>query len=105
MTNFIWLLFAHYIGDIALQTESMGKFKKISWVGMVNHCMIWTAISCIALEYLGLFDLWKVVFLFAGHYAMDSWKIKQPADKEHMWCIYLDQSWHLTQLLIVFLIK
>jgi len=102
--NIIWLIFAHYIGDVALQSTGMSKFKKISWVGMVNHCMVWTGLVCVALQYLGILSLWKVLFLFFGHYLMDSWKKKQPADKEHMWCIYVDQSWHIIQLFVVFLI-
>ncbi len=98
---FIWLLFAHFIGDVALQTDSMSKFKQISWVGMVNHCMVWTAMICIVLQYIGIITWWRIAFLFIGHYLMDSWKKKQPADKEHMWCLYLDQGWHIVQLFIV----
>ncbi len=105
MINFIWLLFAHFVGDIALQSSWQADNKGKYWYVMLSHCMIWTAMACIALQYLGLLSLWKVVFLFVGHYAMDNWKVKKPKTPENWKYIYPDQAWHLIQLLIVFLIK
>lgn len=100
--EFIWLLFAHYIGDIALQSSWQADNKGKYWYIMFSHCMIWTACVSVVLEYLGLFALWKVLFLLLGHYACDSIKASQPKTKENWWMIYPDQLFHLIQLLIVF---
>lgn len=101
--NFIWLLFAHYIGDIALQSDWQAKNKGKLWYVMFSHCMIWTGIVCVALQYLGIFAPWKVLFLLLGHWICDKWKCQQSP----VWSpyIYYDQAWHIIQLLIVFLIK
>jgi len=67
--------------------------------------MIWTACICIALQYLGIYALWKAIFLFSGHYLCDSWKSSKPKTPENWHLIYYDQAFHLIQLLIVFLVK
>lgn len=100
--EFIWLIFAHFVGDVALQSrfqmENKGKF----WYWMLAHCIIWAAMICIALEYLGLLELWKVLFLVGGHYICDTWKSRQPKTMGHWWKIYPDQAWHLIQCAIVY---
>lgn len=105
MVNFIWLVFAHYIGDIALQSQWQADNKGKHWYFMLCHCMVWTAVICVALQYLGLFELWKVLFLVLGHAAMDEWKSHQPKTPENFWKIYPDQGWHLVQILIVYLVR
>lgn len=101
MDKFIWIIFAHFIGDIALQSDWQAKNKGVLWYVMLSHCMIWTACISIALQYLGLFALWKVAFLFFGHWICDKWKTTKIS-----WnYIYPDQLWHLTQCLVVFLCK
>jgi hypothetical protein len=123
MTSIIWLIFSHYIGDIALQSSWQAENKSKYWYVMLSHCMIWTACVCIALQYLGLFEYWKVLFLVVGHGLMDEWKCHQPHERElkvpdyapinqyntfhivkksNWWMIYPDQAWHFIQLLIVY---
>lgn len=101
--TFIWLVFAHFIGDMALQSSWQADNKVKYWYVMLSHCIIWTAFICLALEYLGLLELWKVVFLVVGHYLMDSWKARQPKTPANWWKIYLDQAWHLIQCGIVYI--
>ena len=100
----IWLLFAHFIGDIALQAPWQAENKGRYWYVMLSHCVIWTACVSVALEYLGLFSLTKVAFLIAGHWLMDLWKSKQPKTPETWWMIYPDQFVHFVQLVIVYLV-
>lgn len=100
--NFIWLIFAHFIGDIALQSSWQADNKRKYWYVMMSHAMIWTGIICIALEYLGLFDYWKVAFLLAGHIGMDEWKCRQPKTEKTWWYIYPDQLFHMAQLVLVY---
>jgi hypothetical protein len=105
MDAFIWTIFAHYIGDIALQSDFQAQNKGRLWYIMLSHCMIWAACVCISLEYLGLMAWWKPAFLVFGHWAMDAWKCKKPKTPEAWKYIYPDQIWHLIQCLIVFVVR
>lgn len=100
--NIIWLLFAHYIGDIALQSDWQAQNKGKYWYVMLSHCMIWAACISIALKYCGLLELWHVPFLVFGHAVSDTWKSRQPKTPDQWWKIYPDQLYHLVQLLIVY---
>ena len=100
----IWLIFAHFLGDIALQSDWQAKNKSEHWYVMLSHCMIWTGCVCIALQFLGIFALWKALFLLIGHWISDSIKSKQPKENDTWWMIYPDQAWHLIQCFIVWII-
>ncbi|MGI5828479.1 MAG: DUF3307 domain-containing protein [Patescibacteria group bacterium] len=102
ITNFIWLLFAHYFGDIAFQSSWQADNKGKYWYVMLSHCMIWAGSISIALQFLGIFSISKALGLFLGHYIMDSWKARQPKTPENWWMIYPDQAFHIFQLFIVF---
>ena len=105
MEGLVWLVFAHFVGDYALQSEWMANNKARYWVVMLSHCIIWTAMISVALQFLGLFALWKVIFLIIGHGVMDEWKAHQPKRPDTWWQIYPDQAWHLCQLLVVFFLR
>jgi len=103
--DIIFLLTAHAIADYGIQSawvaEHKGKFLYI----MLVHCMIWTGLVCIALQYIGILALWKFLFLFIGHFLMDNFKwkfIKNPGENKK-WT-YIDQGWHMIQLAIVLFI-
>jgi hypothetical protein len=100
--NIIWLLFAHFIGDIALQSDWQAQNKGTKWYVMFSHCMIWTACICMALQFLGLYAAWKALFLVAGHWACDKWKTTKPRTPEAWIYIYPDQAWHFMQCVIVY---
>ena len=102
MNNFFWLIFAHFIGDVAFQKYWQSENKGKLWFVMLSHTFIWTGCICIALEYLGLFAMWKVVFLIAGHWVMDKWKGTKPRTPESWKYIYPDQAWHFIQCWIVY---
>jgi hypothetical protein len=101
--NFIWLVFAHYIGDFALQSDWLAQNKGKYWYVMFSHCMIWTACISAALYVFSSLSVWEVCFLVIGHVVSDTWKSRQPKTPEHWWKIYPDQVWHLCQCLIVYL--
>ena len=102
----IWLLFAHFIGDWAIQPEWIATNKGKYWFVMLSHCIIWTACVCIGLEYIGCYALWKVLFLISGHYLVDLWKCKlyekipfcQQKTYKHL---YIDQLIHIIQVIFV----
>lgn len=98
--NFIWLVFAHYIGDYAFQSSWMAENKGKDWYVMLSHCMIWTACISMALQFSGVFILWKVGFLAIGHAVCDILKCTSP---ERKWLIYPDQMFHFLQCLFVYI--
>lgn len=100
MKEFIFLLFAHHIGDIALQSEWIAINKSKYWFVMLWHSFIWTACICIVLEYFGVFTISKAVYLLVVHYAIDSWKCKY-SKKLDEWHLLVDQLLHLIQLIMV----
>jgi len=102
--NIVWLLFGHYIGDIALQSDWVATNKGKYWYVLLSHCMIWSACICIGLQFLGIYALWKFFLLFIGHFIMDSWKSRQPKTPENWWKIYPDQAFHIIQIIIVFMV-
>ena len=102
LNNFIWLYFAHFIGDIALQQEWQANNKGKYWYVMLSHSSIWAACISIALLIMGKFALWKALFLIIGHFAIDTIKAKQPKTPDTWWMIYPDQFAHFCQLLIVY---
>ena len=100
--SFIWLVFAHFLGDIALQSSWQADNKGRYWYVLLSHCIIWTATVSVALVYVGRFSEWNVPFLIIGHGIADFWKARQPKDDAHWRLIYPDQAWHFAQLAIVF---
>lgn len=101
MSNMVWLLFSHFIGDWALQSQFVAMGKGREWIIMLSHCMIWTACVSIGLQFLGIYALWKVLFLLVGHWVVDLWKTKKKTWSPY---IYIDQGWHIFQLLVVYLL-
>ena len=100
----IWLIFAHFIGDFALQKEWVALNKGKYWYLMIAHCMIWTACICVALMFYFNEVTWiQILFLFSIHYSVDKWKCWATKDFP-TWHFYIDQAIHLCQCLIVFAI-
>lgn len=95
----IFVIFGHFIGDFALQSEWIAKNKGLYWYVLLAHGMIWTGVISGILLFFGIFTLWKPVFLLIGHISMDKWKASKPP--ETWWYIYPDQLWHIIQCLIV----
>lgn len=104
LTLMFWLIVAHFIGDIALQSSWVANLKGDRWYIMLCHCVIWTGVCCIPLSIFGTFIWWKPVALFVGHFLCDSWKARKPKDDAHWHLIYWDQAFHGLQLLLVALL-
>jgi hypothetical protein len=98
----IWLIFAHFVGDIALQSDWQAQNKGRLWYVMFSHCMIWTACISISLQFTGHFSLWKVFFLVIFHGLMDEWKCRKPKTPESWKFIYPDQCFHILQCVFVY---
>lgn len=96
-----WLFIAHFIFDAALQPDWMLKAKKDNWYVMLEHCAIWAGGISAVLAYFGMFEWWKVVFLFIGHFIVDTWKIKSAPHALDMNYLLWDQILHFFQLFLV----
>ena len=97
----IWLIFAHFFGDFAFQSDIMSIEKGRRWYVLGSHAMIWTACISIALAFQFNFAYWKAIFLFLGHFTIDMAKTRLPKEQRMGWGMYLDQFLHLCQLFIV----
>ena len=114
---FFILLFVHLLFDFCLQTDFMSKYKgKLPFV-MTVHVFLWTMALIMTLFYLiGDFSEWIAIFLFAGHYFSDWYKIRR-IEKENLkdesnpdvlsrlkLLFHIDQVWHIIQVLIVVIV-
>ena len=96
----LWIVFAHFMGDYALQSSWIARNKAKFWYIMLAHGAIWTACICAGLQYLGILTWYKIPFLLIGHMAMDTLKHENAKKGDAAWT-YIDQSWHLLQCLVV----
>ena len=97
----IFLIFGHFIGDIALQTQWQAENKGKYWYVLFSHGMIWTGVISSILLYFGAFHIWKALFLVVGHCICDKWKSNKPKTPEAWKYIYPDQAWHIIQCIVV----
>lgn len=105
LTNFTWLIFAHAIGDMALQTDYIGKHKGESPMVMLAHCIIWTGCISIGLKYINRYKPWRVFFLIIGHFIIDkisSFYLNYDYSVSEQMINLFDQMAHLGQLIIVY---
>lgn len=102
MTAFFWVVVAHFIADWGLQNPWVADNKGKYWMVMVGHCMVWMGVVCIALQWQGMFNIYKAMFLFAGHFLFDKLKCEiAEAMPGIWWPVYPDQVWHIIQCYIV----
>ena len=99
-----WLVFAHMIGDMVLQTSFIAQQKGKRFYLMFCHIISYLGAIGITLHIFNIFSWYGMLWIGIGHLAMDSWKSRQPKDDKHFWCIYVDQGWHFLQLLILVIV-
>lgn len=114
MINLLWVIFAHFLADWSLQDDFVANNKGRYWIIMLAHCMVWTGVISIVLASLDILTLWKLPFLFFGHWFMDKMKVdnikvvcsaSKEVEKHNLNWLYVDQAWHIVQCCIVFFIK
>ena len=109
MKLIIFLLFAHFIGDVFLRTKFIDYYKHRSVIVLLFHCFIWAGCISIVLEYFDIFTLGKFVFLISWHFAIDAWKSNYDPKIEWSdgnkvnfnWHKVIDQFVHFLQLICV----
>ena len=90
----------HCLADFPLQGEWLAKEKGKEPLFMLAHCIIWTGMISLGLHLMGMLAMWKIGFLFFGHFGADTFKCERP--KTRFW-MYLDQLFHMFQLVVVLL--
>lgn len=102
MINFIILYFLNLVLDYPLQDEFCKKYKCENNYVLFVHCAIWALGIYIALHFLGLAAIWKLIMLLVGHYAIDYWKYRGLYKKymKDFTSYYIDQSLHFIQILL-----
>lgn len=98
----LFLYFLNLVGDYPLQGEFLANMKgKYNYLLFV-HCAIWTGTVCVGLYLIGSLSAWKIIFLLAGHIAIDFWKARKK-DKTNALTrdLWIDQFLHFLQILIV----
>lgn len=103
LNELYWLITAHVIGDFALQQPWMIKQKMKDPYTLIAHCLIWTGCISLVLVVFGNLAIWKVCFLFLGHFICDFLKHKGYHNFPFHLKNSIDQGFHLIQLLIVLL--
>ena len=118
MFTFIILYFLNLVLDYPLQGTFLAEYKcKNNYILLVKsscldikkrlkfwlvHCAIWALGIYIALYFLGLATVWKLVMLLVGHYLIDYWKCRGLYKKymKDFTAYYIDQSLHIVQVLL-----
>ena len=98
----IWfMIVAHCIGDMCLQSSFIAHNKHRIFGLMFFHALTVTGIITIPMFLFDSLTLHAVIILLVSHIIIDTWKSRQPRDDEHFWCNYVDQFFHLVFILIV----
>jgi len=102
INNLLVLITCHMFGDYVFQNDFIAKFKSTNEFIMFVHAWLWASTISMGLMYIGMFEVWKFIFLLIIHHCIDGIKCaqidKSKALTKHL---YIDQLAHLGQLLIV----
>ena len=66
-----WLIAAHFIGDWGLQNRWMAENKSKYWEILLAHCLVYTGIISIALEYIGKCSIENILIILISHLMID----------------------------------
>jgi hypothetical protein len=102
LSNIWWILSAHFIGDWALQNRWMADNKGKYWEILFAHCFIYTASLTIAFQYLNLFSLKFIPFIFISHFLIDKFScyLYSKSKKEAMrYVLWIDHLCHFFVIL------
>lgn len=93
----------HFFTEYILQKTRLGIYKRRSSWGLILHASFWALAMCPGLYLLGLFALWKALFLLATHAIIDFVKTSLTTDnlKLFHFANIIDQLLHLLTVIIV----
>ena len=71
LTDIVWLVYCHLIGDYVLQSDFLASTKGKNWYHMIVHCALYT------LPFAIVFGLtWHIGVIFVSHVIVDSLKAR-----------------------------
>lgn len=102
--DFIWLIFAHAIGDMGFQNSVISSGKVFSPMIMLAHSIIVAGCLCVALKYIGRYSNFKFMFLVVAHFLTDYLNLffayYLGYDKNLV--NFFDQACHFVQIITVY---
>lgn len=104
ITQFMFLMFAHYLGDYPLQSDFLATTKGKSLYSLFVHCFIYSmTIATTIMLIKGEFEISVFMVVFLSHIIIDSLKARtKNKEKALTTYLYIDQSLHLVINIIVF---
>jgi len=94
--NILWVLLAHYLADYPLQGEYLAQTKGKYWYSLFAHSMIYALTVSLCFKLLGVFIIWKFIFLLISHIIIDYVKANaKDKDEALTTYLYVDQSLHI----------
>jgi len=112
---FLVLLFINWVCDYPLQDSFLKENKLKNKYVLFIHSFIWGMGIYLGLMYYNIQGeyYWKLIMLVAGHFFVDSWKCHEFSDyvnqkisyKQLKTIYYMDQLFHIGQILICIIIK
>lgn len=106
MSIYMYLLFAHLIGDFVFQSDFIAKFKKDNIFIMVVHVLLYSLSISVVLNMYGLYDNGVFGLLCATHFLIDIVKCYQATPENAMgkW-LYIDQASHIAVIILILVCK
>lgn len=102
LEKLLFLQLANYIGDYPLQGDFLGVMKSKYDYLLFVHSFIWTGTVSLGLYMLESLSLWKIIFLFVGHFLIDRWKCRnKDEDNKLTKLLWINQFLHFIQIIIV----
>lgn len=109
--NAIWVFLVlntiNYICDYPLQNFFLAEWKQKNNYALFVHCFIWAMGVALGLQYYGLFEWWKLVMLFVGHFIVDGWKCRGYYKRLNLSdeaSFYIDQGIHVLQIILCLIV-
>jgi len=102
---FLVTLSGHVFTEYTLQKTQLGIYKRKKFLGLLIHAALWALAMCPGLGLLGLFALWKVLFLLATHAMIDFIKMSITTGKRKFFhpANIIDQLLHFLTVIIVYI--
>jgi len=101
--QFAILILIHLMYDFHWQGDFVGTYKAKYIFILFIHCLTWALFLSLGLKILGIYTLWKFMFLFATHFIIDLAKISLQREAHYSGYLIADQLAHVFTLIIVFI--
>jgi hypothetical protein len=101
--QFAILILMHLMYDFHWQGDFVGTYKAKYIFILFIHCLTWALFLSLGLKLLGIYTLWKFMFLFTTHIIIDLIKITLQREMYYSYYLIADQFAHLVTLIIVFI--